>query len=122
METPLANFRQLDPEKIIETVQKLQTRIEERFPGSGLGKVVAELLRVAQETVARIQWIQRPQLPLRAAALMLSLAIIALVILVLRNIKKFDLNDFTNTMQGVDASIGSVVFIGAAILFLISSE
>jgi hypothetical protein len=50
------------------------------------------------------------------------LAIIALVLMVLVNIHRFELNDFTNTMQGVDASISSVVFIGAAILFLISSE
>ena len=42
MEAPSANYRRLDAQKIIETVQALHQRIERRFPGSGLGKVVAE--------------------------------------------------------------------------------
>src|SRR5262249_37774531 len=113
---------QLDAEKIIETVKALHSRVEERFPSSGLGKVVSELLLVAQETVERTKWIQSPQIPLRAAAVLLSLGIVALLGVCVANIKKFDLNDFTNAMQGIDASIGSVVFIGAAILFLISCE
>jgi len=117
-----ANYRRLDPQKIIQTVKALHCRIEERFPGSGLGKVVAELLGVAEETVAQIQWIQRPNLPLRAVAVLLSLAIVALVITLLVHIRKFNFDDFVNTVQGLDASIGSVVFIGAAILFFVSWE
>jgi hypothetical protein len=122
MEETYAKFRQLDADKIVETVQDLHHRIEKRFPGSGLGKVVAELLQVAQETVERSQWIQKPHLPLRAAAVLLSLAIIALAISLLKHISKFQLDDFVNSMQGLDASISSVVFIGAAILFLVSWE
>ena len=74
MDETVANYRWLDSKKIIETVQALQRRIESRFPGSGLGKVVTELLQVAQETVARTQWIQKPHLPLRFAAALLSLS------------------------------------------------
>jgi len=117
-----AKFRRLDAEKIIESVRALHTRIEERFPGAGLGTVITELLEVAEETVQRMRWIQRPHLGLRAAAALLSLVIIALVIGLLANIHKFELNDWTNSMQGLDASISSVVFIGAAILFFLSWE
>jgi hypothetical protein len=116
------SYRRLDPQKIIETIKALQGRIEERFPGSGLGKVVAELQGVAEETVAQTHWIQKPHLPLRAAAIILSLAIVALVISLLFNIHKFQFDDFINTVQGLDSSIGSVVFIGAAILFFVSWE
>ncbi len=49
-----AKYRQLDSQKIVEPVQALQGRIEGRFPGSGLGQVVPELLRVAEEPVARM--------------------------------------------------------------------
>jgi len=122
MDQTYAKFRQLDAEKIIETVKALSNRIEQRFPGSGLGKVVSELLLVAQETVERTKWIQSPHIALRTAAGVLSLAVIALLGICVANIHKFDLNDFTNAMQGIDASIGSVVFIGAAILFFISWE
>src|SRR5205809_5020495 len=94
-----ANYRQLDPQKIIETVKALRSRIEERFPGSGLGKVVAELLGVAEETVAQTQWIQKPNLPLRAIAVLLSLAIVALLITLLVHIHQFQFDDFVNTVQ-----------------------
>jgi len=122
MDETYAKFRRLDPEKIIDTVRSLHARIEERFAGSGLGKVVRELLLVAEETVTRTEWIQRPHLPLRAAAGLLSVAIIALLIALLVNIRQFQFNDFTNSVQALDASISSVVFIGAAILFLLSWE
>ncbi len=122
MESIAAKFRRLDPEKIVETVQALQGRIEARFPGSGLGKVVTELLEVARETVARTEWIQRPHFLLRGAAVLLILAIVALLVTVLMHIRHFDLGDFTNSMQALDATIGSIVFIGAAILFLVSWE
>jgi hypothetical protein len=117
-----AKFRQLDAGEIIETVKALRKRIEERFPGSGLGKVVGELQEVAEETIERTRWIQKPHLFLRAAALLLSLAIIAMLLGLLASIHHFRLDEFTNSVQALDASISSVVFIGAAVLFLLSWE
>jgi hypothetical protein len=122
MDATVANYRRLDSQKIIETVQTLQRRIESRFPGSGLGKVVAELLEVSQETVARTQWIQKPHLPLRFAAALLSLSIVVLLAGLLFNIRQYHLDDYTNFIQSLEASISSVVFIGAALLFLLSWE
>jgi len=122
MEPPVQNFRRLDPAKIIDTVQSLHRRIEERFPGSGLGNVAAELLRVAEETVSRTEWIQRPHIPLRLAAGILSLGIVALLATLLVHIRQFQFSDFTNSVQALDASISSVVFVGAAMLFMVSWE
>ena len=122
MQGTTPNYRRLDSDRIVETVQTLHRRIEGRFPGSGLSNVVAEVLRVSEETVGRIRWIQKPHLPLRCAALVLSLAIIALVLLMLVHIPQFQFNDYTNFIQALEASISSVVFIGAAILFFVSWE
>ena len=122
MQETYAKFRKLDADKIVETVEALHARIEERFPDSGLGKVVAELLDVAEETVSRTEWIQKAHLPLRCVAGLLSLFIVAVVVAVILNIHKFQLDDFVNTMQGLDSAIGSVVFIGAAILFFVGWE
>ncbi len=122
MDESVAKFRRLDPQKIVETVQALRNRIEERFPGSGLGSVVEELLRVAEDTVERTRWIQQAHLPLRAAAILLSFGIIVLLGELLIHIRQFHLDDFTNSVQALDSSISSVVFIGAAILFLLSWE
>jgi hypothetical protein len=122
MEQTVAKYRRLDPDQIIQTVQTLHARIEERFPGSGLGKVVAELLQVAGETVARTAWIQRPNIPLRATAWALSGAILLLLAGLLLQIRQFQFSDYTNSVQALEASISSVVFIGAAILFFVSWE
>src|SRR5205085_8921710 len=52
----------------------------------------------------------------------LSLAVIAVLILLLLHIRQFQFDDFVNSMQGLDSSIASVVFSGAAILFFVSWE
>jgi len=117
-----ARFRQLESDKIIETVKALKGRIEERFPGSGLGKVVGELQQVAEETVGRTRWIQKPHLLLRCAAVVLSLGIIILLAFLVAHVRQFNFDDFTNSVQALDSSIGSVVFVGAAILFFLNWE
>jgi len=119
---PETNYRRLDAQKIIETVATLGKRIERRFPGSGLAKVVAELLEVAQETVGRTRWIQKPHLALRCATAILSLAIVALFCGMVFHIRQFQFTDYTNFIQALEASISSIVFIGAAIIFLVSWE
>ena len=44
MKSTAARFRRLEADKITKTVKALRDRIEERFPGSGLGKVVCIIL------------------------------------------------------------------------------
>ncbi len=106
----------------METVRTLQDRIESRFPESGLGMLVKELLVVSRENVARTHWIQKPNLALRCLAAGLSLAIIALLAGMLLQIRQFKVDDYTNFIQSLEASISSVVFIGAALLFILSWE
>jgi hypothetical protein len=118
----VAYYRRLDAEKIIETVKALQKRIGKRFPDSGLSKVAEELLQVAEETVNRTKWIQEPHLILRCAAAGLSLGIIILVIFMVTRIHQVGFDNYVNFIQALDASLGSVVFIGAAIIFLVSWE
>src|SRR5262249_10954004 len=67
-------------------------------------------------------WIQKAHLLLRAAATILILAIIALLAGLLTHIRRFQFDDYTNSIQALEASISSVVFIGAAIIFLVSWE
>jgi hypothetical protein len=122
MEASVARFRQLEADKIIETVKELHHRIEERFPGSGLGKVIGELQQVAEETVGRTRWIQQPHLLLRFVAVVLSLGIVVLLTFLVAHVKQFNFDDFTNSVQALDSSIGSVVFVGAAILFFLNWE
>ncbi len=46
-------YRSLNPEHITRTIAQLRERIEERFPGSGLGRVAEELQQIGNAAVAR---------------------------------------------------------------------
>jgi len=59
---------------------------------------------------------------LRAAAGALCLLILGVLGGLLVHIRHFQFDEFVNSIQALDSSISSVVFIGAAILFLVSWE
>jgi hypothetical protein len=52
--------RRLKDDKLLETVDRLQGRIVERFPDSGLSGVAAELVQVTRESLGRAESIRRP--------------------------------------------------------------
>jgi len=116
-------YRTLNPDHIIQTIGQLHDRIQERFPGSGLSKVAAELQQISDEAVARAAWISKPLLPLRIGigALVALLAAIVLVALANLNITKL-WESFADFVQAVEAGINDIVFIGIAIFFLVTLE
>jgi uncharacterized protein YdhG (YjbR/CyaY superfamily) len=122
MDETSARYRTLDAQKIVESTQALRERIERRFPDAGLGKIATEMHQVSREAITRVEWIQKPNIPLRCAAGFLSAAMISIVVGLVIQIRHFSFDDYTNFIQALESSIGSIVFIGAAILFLISWE
>lgn len=116
-------YRNLDSEKIIGTIDRLSKRIDERFPGSGLGRVCKELLTIAGESQQRSAWIAKPQKSVRVMVGVLIALIVVVLILVLANstlpAKGFD---FVVLLQVSEAGINVFIILGAAILFLITSE
>ena len=116
-------YRSLNPEHITRTIAQLRDRIQERFPGSGLGKVAEELQQIGNEAVARSQWIARPLLPLRIGIglLVALLATVTLLALAKLNVTKM-WESFSDFVQAIDAGINDIVFIGIAIFFLVTLE
>jgi hypothetical protein len=115
-------YRRLDGISIVETLGRLERRIEERFPGSGLGRVAAELLLVARDSTRRAAALRRPNVAVRIA----SWALIALIVgiagealLHFRLAPRWDeVVAFVNTSQAIQ----NVVFLGIAVLFLANVE
>ena len=58
-------YRTLSSDHLITTVEKLERRIEERFPGCGLSKVCAELTVIARESRQKVATASRANIPLR---------------------------------------------------------
>lgn len=116
-------YRSLDPEKILGTIEMLGRRIDERFPGSGLGKVCQELLTIAGESQKRSAWIAKPQRSLRFAAGALVTIIIAGVFVVLAN-STWPRNgfDLVVLVQVSEAGLNVFLLLSAAVLFLVTAE
>ena len=118
------NYRELQPQKIVDTAAQLERRIADRFPGAGLRQVAGELHHVAQEAVLRCEQIKRPHLWLRAACIVLMAAILGVLILIGRNVHSSgdELRELDNFAQTMEASLGSLFFVGATLAFLFSLE
>ena len=73
-------YSRLDLRHINATIATLHSRIGERFPGSGLQKVAAELLRIGEETGPIIERAARPHWPLRIAVGAVTLLFVVLAL------------------------------------------
>lgn len=116
-------YSTLNPERLKETQRKLTERIAARFPTSGLSQVAAELVRMVEVAGARSEAIRRPNWPLRAGVVLLSLGALGLVLRLATSLEvKTDLKDAMRLFEFVDAAVRTCFFIGAAVLFLVSLE
>ena len=62
-------YRSLEPSKIIDTLARLEARVGERFPQSGLSRVAGELTGLARSSAARAQALARPNLTIRISVI-----------------------------------------------------
>jgi hypothetical protein len=113
----------LHPTRIIETIQALGARIEERFPGSGLARVGRQQLDIARNTLARVEWVRKPILWVRVAVGVVILLIVSLVTGIAMRV---NLNPggvhFIDIIQAVDAGINELLLLGASMVFLATTE
>ncbi len=119
-----SRFRELWPERLVETASRLAARIQERFPNSGLQGVAGELRQIAQEALVRSERIRRPNYWLRGSVVSLVAGMLAVLgVVVYFKVKPdddvFKIEEFIQTLE---AAIGSLVFLGAAVVFLVSLE
>jgi hypothetical protein len=110
---------QLDPQKVIASIEVLGRRIEERFPGAGLAEVCRQLLAVARQAGERSASIARPNLLLRGGVLLLlgliGAGLLTTAVSLEVPVQGVDLVDFVMVLE---SGINDVVLIGAAVFFL----
>lgn len=113
--------------EIIATVAKLQQRIGERFPCSGLAGLCGHLLDVSNHAAERTAMIAKPILWIRCFGYAFALALLAIITtLFVLGIQTFGLrrNDLglAEFIQTFDAAASGCIFVSAAIYFLVSLE
>jgi hypothetical protein len=118
-------YRNLDPARIVTTVERLRERIVERFPESSLGGLAGEFARVAARTGPETEWLARPILWLRvsnAALILLFGGILLAVLLNARVSLRTEGVTVTDFLQAVDAGLNTLILVGGGILFLFTVE
>ena len=113
--------------EIIKTVAKLQQRISERFPDSGLANLCGQLLDVSKQAAQRTAMIAEPILWIRGFGYAFALALLAMIAtLLVLAVQTFGLrrNDLgvADFIQTFDAAASGCIFVSAAIYFLVSLE
>jgi hypothetical protein len=116
-------MRVLDPDRIIETIRALGDRIEERFPDRGLTRVARQQLAIAESTVRHVAWVRQPIVWVRATVGVVIVVLVALLAgIALRIDVRAEGLSLPDVLQGVEAAINELVFVGIGILFLTTVE
>ncbi|TPI43482.1 hypothetical protein FJ414_05075 [Mesorhizobium sp. B3-1-6] len=118
-------YRTLDPTRIIETAQRLEERVAERFPERGLRAVAAELVSLSRDLAKAAKQLEAPIWWLRGVIVAAFIAGVAMflfvgTILPLDRISGAD--DAVQSMQGIEATINTVILAVLGLLALIRAE
>ena len=116
-------YRRLEATRIVATLDTLGRRIAERFPESSLARLCRETHSIAQQTHDNIRRLQRPRIGIRAASGILVLILIGVVAVAGYNLRlPAGVTDLAALVQTVAAAVNDIVFVGIAVVFLISLE
>lgn len=117
-------YSELQLERIQETLAALERRIGERFPGSGLGRVAAELGQLSGTTGLVLERLRRPLWALRISAGVGIAAILGLALwlaIVGRHLSP-RVAGLADWLQGTESALNDIIIVGLAILFFVSLE
>ncbi|RJT31381.1 hypothetical protein D3227_28780 [Mesorhizobium waimense] len=118
-------YRTLDPKLIIETAEKLEERVAERFPDAGLRGVAAELVSLSRDLAKGAKALEAPIWWLRV---LIVAAVVAgtLMFLFVGTVLPFDRiskpGDAVQSVQGIEASLNMIILAIVGFLALIRSE
>ena len=121
------SFQGLDAGKILDTLERLGQRIEERFPGSGLGRVARDLLGLARDGAREAEALGNPNWPVRVGLGLIGVVALGVLGYAVTNVAQaYGVRDqgvgMADFVQAVEAVVNDIVFLGIAVVFLAGVE
>lgn len=118
-----SDYRRLDSDRIVVTLARLERRIAERFPSSGLAGVSGELHAIAQECRGRLRRIARPNWLIRISSALVAGLLLAGILGALVGLRLEPVaNGLIEIVQGLESAINDVVFLALGLFFLFTVE
>jgi hypothetical protein len=117
-------YSELRSAPVRATIAQLARRIDERFPGSGLSRLAAELALLAEHNEAVVERLRHPLWWLRALTGLGIAAVVGVSLWAGRQFVRIATGGIggADLVQGVDAAINEMIFLSLAALFLASLE
>ncbi len=113
----------LRADRVLATLDKLQSRISARFPDAGLVRVCADLIATARFSSRDAAQLARPHLFWRLAALALIVLGVAAQVAAFRFMRVDDASlTAPELVQGLEAAVNLLILFGGAIWFLLTLE
>lgn len=119
------DHRQLDPQRIVATLEQLHARVAARFPGSGLLTVIGDVVALGGATAERARRYAAPNVALRtavAAALVIGVGGAAWIVAGLGAPALRTPGDVLGWAQGLESVVNLAVLSGGAVWFLLNWE
>lgn len=118
-------FTDLRADMILATIERLENRIRQRFPESGLLKVCMEFRNLAEESKTLAQQLSPPIWPVRGFAFAAAFLLVGLTIWALAQLVghfSFNAEGVHDLLQSTESAINELIFLGLALFFLVGLE
>jgi len=118
-------YRTLNPALIIATARTLEQRVAARFPDSGLRRVAQELVDLSRDLATSAKALEAPIWWVRAlVALVVAGGVLVFVFVgtVLPIDRISGSEDVVESVQGIEASINTILLAGLGLLALVRAE
>lgn len=123
--SPEGRYTQLNAAMILKTIERLEQRINVRFPDSGLGRVCSEFRVLSYESESLARRLGPPIWPVRIAAWLAAVLLIGLVIWASGQMVQhfsFSTAGMPDLLQTMESAINELIFLGLALFSLVSLE
>jgi len=122
--SPEMDYAELNAGQIRATIARLQQRIGARFPGSGLGRIIADFGTLAQSAEHEIERLRRPLWLARLGAGIgiLGIAAIAVGLGIAAVSRPLDMGALSEFLQGVEAAANGVILLAIGTFFMLTLE
>ena len=123
--SPEGRYTQLNAGMILKTIERLEQRINVRFPDSGLERVCSEFRVLSYESESLARRLGPPIWPVRIAAWLAAVLLVGLVIWASGQMVQhfsFSTAGMPDLLQTMESAINELIFLGLALFSLVSLE